>query len=197
MKIIRIANNIKKSASYKVRYTDQMGQEQEKTLNLESPEKATQYIKFLTRGKGKVLDVEEVARQETKPKPAPQKPSRKRAPRNVRVIRNPNPSAPPQKGYRINYYEDFAGSGGLKSKIYDVGSREEAVAVFEAEFPNGVIEGNPLKLDVGPITYDYDETGKRQDQRKSDWLFERHLENLPADEQRKRLLERERKRNQQ
>jgi len=188
MKLVKIAkgkiNNIVKLSAYKVQYKDDMGLTQEKTLSLESPEQVKSYIRTITKGRGKVINIEEVARKPLAPKPSPSSPQRiktepKRTPRNVKVIQTPHYSPPPQTGFRINYYEDWAAQGDIQSKVYDVTSSEEAQAAFKSEFPNGLIVGNPMKLNVAPVKYDYDETGKPKDMSKGDWLHQRHMENMP------------------
>lgn len=205
MKIIRIASNkieniIKIAGHYKVKYTDGISPElKEITLrNMESPEKAIQYVRQVTtRGKGRVVGKpEEIIIKQPSPPPqeiAPKK-TEPKIPRNVKVIR-PNPAKPetkplpPQKqqGFRVDYYLDYASPGELKHTVYeDATSADEAEMLFDVEFPSDkfprkTIVGRPKDLRVQVAPMSYDEQGRPVDMSKKQWITERGRENLPRD----------------
>jgi len=163
MKIIRISANkieniIAIAGHYKVRYTDGVSPDvKEITLrNMESPEKAAQYVKNVkTRNLGKIIGKpEEVAIKE--PAPAPRSVNKPSLPRNVKVIKE-NPAKPgtrplppqPQKGFRIDFYPNYNDPSEVKHTIYeDAETDAEARMLFEVEYPNGFIVGNPKNLSV-------------------------------------------------
>jgi len=170
-----------KTSAWKVRYTiPGIDRIEEKTLNLTTIEEAIRYIKKITEGKAKIVgDVVEVSRPTS---PAPTQIIRDReprGPRNVKVLR-PALTEAPKSGFRINFYPDWTSQGEPQSKVYNVSSPDEAQELFESDFPKGVMIGRPMKLDLGPVKLDYDETGKHKDMSRKDFMHSRHMENMPA-----------------
>ena len=209
MKIVKIANGVisgfVKQSAWKITYVERLDPMNEKTKVFDFPtddeNRAREYARnYLGRNVG-IQKAEQIAsetpapQQRTAPderfrsQPTPPASPRKR-PSPTPFTQKPTPSEPlPQKGYRIRYYSDMFDSE-LKTKVYDVPTKEEALNKFRQEFPKGIIEGNPVNLSRVVPPSQYDETGKLKGQSHADFMQERHRDNLPIETVRERLRER-------